>query len=309
MSPPDRLPPSGAFSGLRAPLFLLNYPFVALARRTAPIEYEGWAGGRGFTLTVAATSPAAGLPLHTDEDVLLVATTLLVRALDAGRPLPNPIHITPLALLRALGRPVGGAQRAQLDAALTRLVNTTVDTDLWPGWPRLFSLIERVERPAGPGGPYELHLPEILLAVVRAKHIRSFAPAALRLHGLERRLYGWARANADRSPDGWSIELRDAHQRACAPPLYADPRRRGAALRQFKAALVGIAAADRLPGYRLTLEPRGERLELVLRPKVAPATDAPAAVSAAAGADIGPAAPPVPAAQDDSDDRPWAVLD
>lgn len=38
-------------------------------------------------------------------------------------------------------------------------------------------------------------------------------------------------------------------------------------MRQFKAALQQIAAADRLPGFRLTLEPRGKRLDLVLTRK------------------------------------------
>lgn len=273
----------GARLGLRVPLFLLRYPFVALARRTAPIQYKGMEGGRAFFLNVGANPPASGLPLHTDADILIAATTLLKDALDGGKPLPNPIRTTPLELLRMLGRPVGGSQRAQLEAALTRLTNTSVNTDLWPAGGTLFSLIERVERPDGPSGSYELYLPEFLLEEVRRARILSFAPAALRLHGLERCLYGWARAYAGgKAYDTWRIELRDAHDRACAPPGYGDPRRSGAALRQFKAALQQIALADRLPGFRLALEPRGKRLDLVLKrttPAVAPADMPPAPAS------------------------------
>jgi len=253
MSKSGRPPRSGAFFGLSAPLFYLRSPFVALARRTAPLHFNT-TGGRTFYLTVSTTPTAGGLPIHTDADILIVATTLLVRALNAGEPLPNPITLTPLQLLRALGRPVGGAQRAQVDAALMRLTNASVSTDLWPAGGTLFSLIERVERPDGPRGPYELHLPEFLLEEVRHQRIRPFAPAALRLHGLERCLYGWACAYAGgKAYDSWRIELRSAHERACAPPPYADPRRRGAALRQFKAALRQIAQADRLPGFRMKL--------------------------------------------------------
>lgn len=268
MSRSGRPPRPGARYSLRAPLFLLRYPFVALARRAAPIHFESSEGGRAFYLTVGATSPASGLPIQTDADVVIAATTLLKDALDDYQPLPNPITLTPLALLRMLGRPTGGSQRAQLEAALTRLTNTSVNTDLWPSAGTLFSLIERVERPDGPHGPYELYLPEFLLEEVRRARILSFAPAALRLHGLERCLYGWARAYAGgKAYDSWAIELRDAHQRACAPPPYADPRRRSAALRQFKATLQQIVAADRLPGFRLALEPRGKRLDLVLTRK------------------------------------------
>lgn len=273
----------GARYGLRAPLFLLRYPFVALNRRAAPIHYKGMEDGRAFFLNVGTTSPASGLSLHPDADILIVAATLLKDALDDGKPLPNSIRITPLKLLRMLGRPIGGSQRAQLKAALTRLTNTSVNTDLWPAGGKLFSLIERFERPDGPSGPYELYLPEFLLEEVRRARILSFAPAALRLHGLERCLYGWARAYAGgKAYDTWRIELRDAHDRACAPREDTAPQRRGAALRQFKAALQQIAAADRLPGFRLALEPRGERLDLVLRrttPAVAPAETPPALAS------------------------------
>jgi plasmid replication initiation protein len=258
----------GARYGLRAPLFLLRYPFVALNRRAAPIHFEGTAGGRAFFLTVATTSSTVGLPLHTDADILVAATTLLKDVLDDGQPLPNPITITPLTLLRMLGRPTGGSQRTQLEAALTRLTNTSINTDLWPAAGTLFSLIERVERPDGPRGPYELYLPELLLEEVRRERILSFAPAALRLHGLERCLYGWARAYAGgKAYDTWRIELRAAHKRACAPPEDTAPRRLGASLRQFKSTLQQIAAADRLPGFQLTLEPRGKRLDLVLTRK------------------------------------------
>jgi hypothetical protein len=300
----------GARHGLRAPLFLLRYPFVALNRRTAPIHYKGMEDGRAFFLTVGTTWPASGLPLHTDADILIAAATLLKDALDDGKPLPNPIRITPLRLLRMLGRPVGGSQRAQLEAALTRLSNTSVNTDLWPAAGTLFSLIERVERPDGPRGPYKLHLPEFLLEEVRRERIFSFAPAALRLHGLERCLYGWARAYAGgKAYDSWRIELRDAHNRACVPPPYADPRRRGAALRQFKAALLQIAAADRLPEFRLTLEPRGKRLDLVLTRKTPVAGTSADTSPVLASAPIDTSADGLPDDPDDPCGRPCLDLD
>lgn len=109
MSRFGRPPRPGARIGLRAPLFLLRYPFVALARRTTPILFKGNEGGRAFFLNVGTTAPASGLPLHTDADILIAATTLLKDALDDGQPLPNPITVTPLALLRMLGRPTGGS--------------------------------------------------------------------------------------------------------------------------------------------------------------------------------------------------------
>ncbi|CAO4167185.1 replication initiator protein A [Methylorubrum extorquens] len=309
MSHSVRPPRPGARTGLRAPLFLLRYPFVALGRRTTPILFMGTEGGRAFFLTVGTTSPASSLPLHTDADILIAATTLLKDVLDDGQPLPNPITIMPLTLLRMLARPTGGSQRAQLEAALTRLTNTSVNTDIWPVGGTLFSLIERVERPDGPHGPYELYLPEFLLEEVRRARIFSFAPAALRLHGLERCLYGWARVYAGgKAFDSWRIELRDAHNRACAPPPYADPRRRGAALRQFKAALLQIAAADRLPEFRLTLEPRGKRLDLVLTRKTSVAGTS-ADMSPAPGFVIEASAVPPPDDLDDPCSRPCLDLD
>ncbi len=99
MSRFGRPPRPGARTGLRAPLFLLRYPFVALARRTTPILFKGNEGGRAFFLNVGTTAPASGLPLHTDADILIAATTATrcqsAPGMSAGGSRKHDVHVVP----------------------------------------------------------------------------------------------------------------------------------------------------------------------------------------------------------------------
>ncbi|GEP06152.1 replication initiator protein A [Methylobacterium oxalidis] len=262
MSGPVFSPQPGAFRRLLAPLFLLRHPFLALGPRREPILYRGVEARQPFTLTVAVTSATSDLPTLVDGDILIYATTWLVRHLNAGEPLPEVLEVAPTTLLGALGRRLGGTQLVQLDAALSRLTDCSVATNLSPAAGPIFSLIERVERPSGPRGPYRLYLPAFLLAEVRAQRFRDFAPAALRLHGLERRVFGWGCAYASgKAYDSWTLTRDDAHRRAASEDK---PRR-------FKAALGRIAAADRMPGFRLTADGVGRDTRFVLTRRPAPA--------------------------------------
>lgn len=244
-----------ALTGLRAPLPFLRYPILALGPRSEPIHYRGFERGQPFFLSVAPTSPDHGLPTLADGDILIVLTTLLTRHLNAGESLPAVLDVAPATILRALGRPPGGTQHAQIDAALARLVHASINTDLCSAAGNLFSLIDRVERLPGRRRLYRLHLSEFLLQQVRTRHILAFDPAALRLRGLERRLYGWARAYAGGVQyESWSLDLWQARDRAASQDN----------LRRFRAALTGIAAANRLPGFRVTLQVASKRTKLVL---------------------------------------------
>ncbi|GJD97699.1 replication initiator protein A [Methylobacterium iners] len=269
MSMPGELRRPGALTGLHTLKVFERYPFFALGGRTTPIHYKGRDHGRAFYLNVAG-SAGHGLPTLTDTSVLIFATTLLARPLNAGKPLPDVIDLVPVDFLRALGRPLGGGQYAQLDAAIQRLHHATILTDLFPNAGAGTTLLDRIEPPAGRREAYRLYLPQFLLDQVAAKQILAFDPAALSLHGLERRLFGWARAQV--GVEGGKprlISLREVHERAGVE--LADRERLKTSLRQLKAKLLRIAAADRIPGVRLRLQTDGKRTSLILEPHQAPA--------------------------------------
>ena len=258
MIPEMQLQRPGALTGLRDPLVFMRYPFLALGARSEPIWHQGREGDHRFFLDVVPLDPQLGMATLADGAVLTFITTLLTHRLNLGEPLTEDIMIRPTALLRALGRDRGGHGLKLFAASVDRLGNTQVNTDLSSDGRRshVFTLLEGVERAHGDAhGPWRLILPSFLIEQVAARRILQIDPAALRLRGLERRLYGWARAYAGgKAHDTWTLSLGRAHTRAASQD----------ARRKFCHVLGSIVQRNRLPGFSLALNGRGPDANLTI---------------------------------------------
>lgn len=251
----------GALTGLRASTTLLRFPVLALGPRQEPIHFRGFDGRNPVYLSVSADEPGRGLATLADGDVLIFVATLLTDRLNAGEPLDAPLLVRPGAILRALGRPRGGRQHALITEALARLAGTTVSTNIG-GTGRLFTLLDTAVPPTAerPHAAWTL-ASSFLAAEVAARRIVRIDPAALALHGLERRLYEWARVRAGGpAHSSWTITLERARDRAASQDA---PRR-------FRHAVKRIVRLDRLPGFTLALQGPDLRPSLVITRRTDP---------------------------------------
>lgn len=230
-----------ALACLRAPTAFLRYPFLAPGPRRTPITYRGREKGRAFFLHIGAGDPDIGLAAQADGDVLVYAVTQLTDRLNIGVALEGPLTVRSGELLRGLGRDRGGRQHSLLAAQIARLSATMVSTDL-RGTTRCFNLIERVERVGGTGAGWRLHLPAFLIEEVRERRILQISSAAVHLRGLERCVYGWARAHVGlKQTAHWDMPLDRAHALAGSEDLR----------RRFRSAIRAIVERNQLPDYAL----------------------------------------------------------
>jgi plasmid replication initiation protein len=260
--------PPGALTGLRTSILLLRFPFLALGPRTDPICFNGYDAGRPFFLTVSSSDPELGLATLRDGDILIYLITLLTNQHNLGAPLSSEFVLRPSAILRGLGRARGGRQHELLAASIARLAATHITTNV-RGESAIFSPLEQVERRGNStdDAPWRLWLSSFFIEEVTAKRILQFNPAALKLRGLERRLYEWGRARAGGAMyESWQIDL----ERAYAQAGSEDARRK------FRHAIKHIVSRNPLPGFDLALDGPAARPRLVItratdKPSPAPA--------------------------------------
>lgn len=253
-----------ALTCLRAPTVFLRHPFLALGPRRTPIFYRGWEKGRPFFLHVGAGDPDIGLATQADGDILVYVVTRLMDRLNSGVALEGPLTVQSGELLRGLGRDTGGRQHALLAAQIARLSATVISTDL-RGTSQYFNLISQVERVGGNGEGWRLHPPAFLVEEVRARRILQINPAAVHLRGLERCVYGWARAHVGQSRTAhWDVPIDRAHTSAGSEDLR----------RRFRSAIRAIVERNRLPDYALicVTQDRSTCIRMTRRDASAPAT-------------------------------------
>ena len=233
---------------LRALVLFMREPVFALGPgRTEDFHFIGRRNGQPVRVSVSSDDAAAGSHATVDDaDALIPLISELTALRNEGRKLPRTLVLRPAVALHTLGRPGGGRQRRLLDDAFVRLAATTIIlTDAAAGT-QAFRPIEACERL--PGGARRLTLPPELIAEVEAGRVLKLDPAALRLKGLERRLYSLARAHTGRNGT-WQVDL-GLLARLC-------PWR--GTWRKFRSRLVGLAATQVLPGFLFAVVDRDGR--------------------------------------------------
>lgn len=240
-------------ASLRELLVAAKYPLLAPEPRSTPLSFRGSEARIPFELTIRPQHAGIDVASLNDGALLLFVIGELSNRLNTGQDLSSELVVAPNTILRTLGRPSGGSQYESLVAAARRLANTLVSTNLVAGaerHPHTFCLLEAVIlTPESTRAPWRLRVPEWILEQVRRRRFLKVAPAALRLHGLERRLYSWAHAHAGgRGYDTYPVSFAEARSKAGSTDL---PRRFAYSMRR---ALKRIAAEDRIPGFTLVEE-------------------------------------------------------
>lgn len=178
---------------------MMLFPFLALGEgRTKLIRFPDKSGQ--ITHTVE-TDRAQGMAFIEDLNVLIwVITELRERIHVGGRPRRDLVlSIARSDLLRFIGRERGGRQWKLLDATLERLCKTRVTTNLprkvTGGEVQTFTLLEDCSWGDAADPVLTLVPPQWLVDVVGNRDaIMRVNPASMRLTGIERCIYRYARA-------------------------------------------------------------------------------------------------------------------
>ena len=200
-----------------------------------------------------------------DKDILIYCTSQLMAALNEGRAVARTLHLTAHDLLMATRRETSGDAYRRLREAFERLAGTRITTNLATGpkddpveITRGFGLIEdwEIVRRTRTGRMVQVRvtLSDWLYRAVLAKSVLTLSRDYFSLRRpLERRLYEIARKHCGRQPE-WRIAMETLRAKSGS----------GSPLRVFRAMVRTIAAEDRLPDYRLSVE-EGDRL--LVRPR------------------------------------------
>ena len=199
-------------------------------------------------VTVEVTPSVRGLATIHDKDVLIYATSQLVAALNAGRPVSRTLQITAHDLLAATSREASGDGYRRLREALERLAGTRITTNLVTGGEEVtegFGLIEswRIVRKARGGRmvSVSLTLSDWLYRAILARSVLTLSRDYFGLRKpVERRVYEIARKHCGRQP-AWAASVATLHEKSGS----ASP------LRVFRRMLRDMIAADVLPDYRM----------------------------------------------------------
>ncbi|SFM04942.1 replication initiator protein A [Methylobacterium pseudosasicola] len=201
----DETPPGGATADPHGghryeAAVMLEFPFLALAEgRTEDIRFPDKSGDITLLVTTERTK---GMAFVSDVNILIwVITELRDRIRVRHEPRRDIVlSITRSKLLRYIGKGPGGAQHEDLASTLERLCATRVETNLpfeVTGRKVLtFWLLERCEPddtdPTEPG--WAITPPDWLIDVVEQDLIVRIHPDSMKLHGIPRCVYRYARA-------------------------------------------------------------------------------------------------------------------
>jgi len=237
---------------------LMAYPFFSLAKthRTKPIDFR--AGE--ISIRVEATAEH-GMATIWDADILIWAASQIVEARDAGLPTSRLMLTTPYEILRFVQRGTSLRDYQRLKAALDRLQSTSIATSIRQASGRRlhrFSWVnEWKERADSHGRPQglELVVPDWFYSgVIERTLVLTIDPNYFTLTGgIERWLYRLVRKHAGRQAGGWRCDLHHLHLKSGS--LASFPR--------FTFEIRRIIAKQRLPGYRLQIEPSRARVDVL----------------------------------------------
>lgn len=189
-----------------------------------------------------------------DKDILIYVVSQMTEALNRERDdaKNRTVRFTVYDYLVATNRPTGGSQYTQLNAGLSRLRGTSINTDIKTGGQRVkegfgiidsWSIVDKSpddERMIA----VEVTLSKWLFNAVQAREVLTIHPDYFRLRKpLERRLYELARKHCGHQTM-WCVGLELLQEKAGSKGT----------LREFRRMVREISDADTLPAYRLTLD-------------------------------------------------------
>lgn len=236
---------------------MMERPFFSLSKRkrNKPIEYES--DDKSVYVKVMP-HPSYGMATIWDADILIWCISRIMAERDRGtNNVERTIYTTPYELLKGIARGTSGADYRDLMAALRRLRNTEVETNIRAGR-RKYAAFKWIEDTEGEGASEDdpEQLKSISLTVPRWLYTGIMNSGGvltldreyfLLTSGVEKAIYRIARKHAGAQPDGWMCKMRTLHQKTGSEEVV-----RNFALRVRKLAQ-REGSEDQLPRYRVTM--------------------------------------------------------
>jgi plasmid replication initiation protein len=226
----------------------MEHPMFSLSKKPDRRERHYEHNGRHISIIPSSR----GLATIWDKDILLYCISMLVEAINRGRPINRTVRLTAYDLLVATNRSTGGRAYDLLQDALNRLRGTTINTDISTNGVRQrrgFGLVDNweiIERVPTNGRmvAVELTLNQWLYNAILAREVLTLNRDYFRLDGgLERRLYEIARKHCGNQAK-WTVGIGLLHKKSGST----------GPLKRFRELLKKIAESDVLPDYRLRCE-------------------------------------------------------
>ncbi len=232
---------------LKADMAGLEHPFFALTTQkdTRVRRYEN--GGNWLEVVPSVK----GLATVFDKDILIFATSQLMAAKKAGRPISQEITFAARDLLVFANRHFGGRNYELLEDALERLAGTRVRTNIRVGQQvveSFFGLVDAAEtvRDHKSGRVTKLYvkLSDFLFRAIQSQEVLTLAPDYFRLRkALDRRVYEIARKHCGNQTE-WAIGLELLQKKVGSSDT----------LRAFRAAIRKLVLEGHLPDYAVGID-------------------------------------------------------
>jgi plasmid replication initiation protein len=220
-----------------------------------------------------------GLATIFDKDILIYAVSKLMHRRNQGEPIGPMVRITTHDLLVATNRDTGGIFYERLEHALDRLAGTRIKTNIETGDEKTtqnFGLIDSYDYNRKGSGFAErlryldIKLSDWLFRAIEASEVLPISRDYFRLRSpLDRRVYEIGREHCG-AQEKWRISLGKLQRRTGSKQER----------KHFVAHVRGLAQANHLPDYALTLEEdqvvfwrrAGKAESVVLKPSVSTGT-------------------------------------
>jgi plasmid replication initiation protein len=196
---------------------------------------------------------AKGLATIFDKDILTYVVSKLMHRLNHGEPIGPMVRITTHDLFVATNRDTGGIVYERLEHALDRLAGTRIKTNIETGDEKTtqnFGLIDAYEYNRKGSGFAErlryldIKLSDWLFRAIQASEVLTISRDYFRLRSpLDRRVYEIGRKHCG-AQEKWRISMDKLQKRTGSKQER----------KHFAAHVRGLAQANHLPDYALTLE-------------------------------------------------------
>ena len=230
---------------------MMERPFFSLSKgkRLEPIDYRVRNGTTEIRVRVTANSET-GMATIWDADILIWAASQMREAMTRGLPTSRKFRVSLYELLKAIGRPTGGAEYGRIVEALRRLKGTVIETTIRQKGtrPQGFGWIEEWAAPTDENGKslgIEFTIADWLYQGIREdKLVLSIDRGYFDLTGgIERWLYRVVRKHGGHQGGGWAFTMPQLHQKSGSTRRVTD----------FAKDVRKVVDRQRLPGYWLDL--------------------------------------------------------